>query len=203
MADLLEREPESPLGDRFSGLTGSIAAAVDRCRTITHRLLGFAKRMEVEIRDVAVNEVIGEVLGFLEKEALHRNVTVRLDLAEDLATIASDHGQLQQVFLNILNNAFAAIDEGGRVSVRTRNVEDVGISVEVSDDGTGMSEEIRHRVFEPFFTTKSEHGTGLGLSVTYGIVSKLGGDIRVQSEPGRGTTFVVTLPRNSRKSTGV
>ena len=203
MADLLEYKSEVPLRERFTSLTESIANAVDRCRTITHRLLGFAKRMEVEMRAVLVNEVVREVLGFLEQEARHRNVSIHLDLASDLPGIVSDHGQLQQVFLNVLNNAFAAVDKGGKVSVQTKDLEDGRVSVRVEDNGTGMSEETIRRMFEPFFTTKKEHGTGLGLSVTYGIIQKLGGDIQVESHLGRGTLFVVTLPVNAGQTTGV
>ncbi|MFZ2088705.1 MAG: cache domain-containing protein, partial [Desulfobaccales bacterium] len=101
--DLAEFTPDFPKKDRLLPLTGAILQSVDRCRTITQRLLGFARRMDVTIQMLSMNDVIEEVLGFLEKEALYRNIDLQLNLAKDLPRIASDRGQLQQVFLNILN----------------------------------------------------------------------------------------------------
>jgi len=195
MKDLIELNPELPNRDKFLSLVQAINQSVDRCRTITHRLLGFAKRMEVEIDVLDVNDVLKETLGFLEKDALHRNIRLQLNLAEGLPRIASDRGQLQQVFLNILNNAFAAVKDGGMVSVATweKDMDYIGISFQ--DDGIGMSDETMKHIFEPFFTTKKAGGTGLGMSITYGIVKKLGGDVDIQSKLGEGTTFVVFLPR--------
>ena len=195
MKDLIELNPELPNRDKFLSLVQAINQSVDRCRTITHRLLGFAKRMEVEIDVLDVNDVLKETIGFLEKDALHRNIRLQLNLAEGLPRIASDRGQLQQVFLNILNNAFAAVKDGGMVSVTTWEKDMDYIGVSFQDDGIGMSDETMKHIFEPFFTTKKAGGTGLGMSITYGIVKKLGGDVDIQSKLGEGTTFVVFLPR--------
>ena len=202
MRDLIEYSPNFPDREKFLSLTDSIVQSVERCRTITHRLLGFARRMDVEVEVLELNEVLREVMGFLEKEALHRNIDVRLQLAVDLPRIASDRGQLQQVFLNILNNAFQAVDDGGFVSITSwdRDPDTVGVSIQ--DNGKGMSEETLKHIFEPFFTTKKGSGTGLGLSITYGIVKKLGGDIEVHSKEGQGTTFTVFLPKKAKSDTG-
>jgi two-component system NtrC family sensor kinase len=202
MRDLIEFNPNFPHKDKFLGLVTAITQSVERCRNITHRLLGFARRMDVEIEVLDVNEVLEETAGFLEKEALYRNIRLRLDLARDLPRIASDRGQLQQVFLNILNNAFAAVKDGGRVSVVTfeKDLDTVGISLQ--DDGVGMSEETMKHIFDPFFTTKKDTGTGLGLSITYGIVKRLGGDIEVQSRIGQGTRFIVSLPKKPKEGVG-
>lgn len=197
MRDLLQRVPDFPYREKFELLITAIINSVDRCRNITHRLLGFARRMDVQIEVLDVNEVIQEVLGFLEKEALYRNIDLRLNLAPNLAKIASDRGQLQQVFLNILNNAFAAVPDGGRVSVTTWESDDERIGVSIQDNGQGMSPETLQHIFEPFFTTKKGSGTGLGLPITYGIVKKLGGCIEVQSEENRGSTFIVYLPKRA------
>jgi two-component system, NtrC family, sensor kinase len=196
--DLMELRPDFPDKERFVGVVGAILKAVERCRTITHRLLGFARRMEVQIEFLDLNEIVSEVLGFLEKEALYRNVRLTSQIAADLPRIASDRGQLQQVFLNLANNALAAVDDGGKVAVTTfeKDVETVGVSVQ--DNGTGMSKETMEHIFEPFFTTKKDSGTGLGLSITYGIVKKLGGDIEVHSTEGQGSTFTVYLPKKAR-----
>lgn len=199
MKDLIDYGSDVPEKEKFLALTDSILNSVARCRSITHRLLGFARRMEVQIEEMDLNEVIRETYSFLEKEALYRNLDIRLQLAENLPRIASDRGQLQQLFLNLLNNAFAAVENGGMISITSweRDIDTVGISIQ--DNGCGMSEETLKHLFEPFFTTKKGQGTGLGLSITYGIVKKLGGDIEVQSRQGHGTTMTVYLPKKSRE----
>lgn len=194
MRDLLEKDPEFIHREKFLALTSSILQSVDRVKNITHRLLGFARRMDVQFQLLSLNEVVQEVLTFLEKEAFHRSIHLELDLAPNLPQIYSDKGQLQQVFLNILNNAFEAVSDGGRVSVRTWREGAEWVAVAVEDNGKGMSEEVMRHIFEPFFTTKKGYGTGLGLSITYGIVTRLGGKIQVKSKEGVGTTFTVILP---------
>jgi len=195
MKDLIEIDAGFPEQGKFLSLTNSILQSVDRCRTITHRLLGFARRMDVQIEVIDLTEIIHEVIGFLEKEAFHRNIDIQLQLDEKLPLIASDRGQLQQVFLNILNNAFEAMDDGGRVVITSweHDLDTVGVSFQ--DNGVGMSMEVMKHVFEPFFSTKKGSGTGLGLSITYGIVKKLGGSIDVKSKPASGTTFTMFLPK--------
>jgi two-component system NtrC family sensor kinase len=200
--DLSEFTPDFPLKDKFLPLTGSIIQSVDRCRTITQRLLGFARRMDVSFQKLNVNEVIEEVMGFLDKEALHRNVELQLSLAPDLPRIASDRGQLQQVFLNILNNALDALQTGGKVAITSFEVDEDTVGVSIQDNGQGMTQDTMTHLFEPFFTTKKGYGTGLGLSITYGIVKKLGGDIKVRSHLGEGTTFTVFLPKRASAQAG-
>jgi len=199
MKDVIGHTPNFPQREKFLSLIEAIIQSVDRCRVITHRLLGFARRMEVQIEELNLNDVIEEVLGFLKKEALHRNIEIELHLQEDLPKIASDRGQLQQVFLNILNNAFAAVEDGGRVFITSweKDLNTVGVSIQ--DNGCGMSEETLKHIFEPFFTSKREYGTGLGLPITYGIIKKLGGDIEAQSKEGEGTTFTVYLPKKPKE----
>ena len=109
----------------------------------------------------------------------------------------SDRGQLQQVFLNIINNAFAAVEDHGRIEIGIRDAGEGKLAVWISDNGVGIPEEHLSRIFDPFFTTKKGAGTGLGLSITYGIVQKLGGEITVQSRVGEGTRFTVTLPKET------
>lgn len=198
MKDLIHYADKFEQKDRFMPLIESILKSVDRCRTITHRLLGFARRMDVAIEIMDINELLMEVLSFLEKEALHRNIQIELELDESLVKIESDQGQLQQVFLNILNNAFAAVQEQGVVKISTWELDQENIVVAISDNGYGMSEETLKHIFEPFYTTRKGEGTGLGLSITYGIVKKLGGQIEVQSRIGHGTTFTVFLPKQSK-----
>jgi two-component system NtrC family sensor kinase len=154
--------------------------------------------MEVQVEPLDVNEIVREVLGFLEKESLYRNISLELNLDDDLPRISSDRGQLQQVFLNIINNAIAAVDNGGRVQITTRSVDLDTVAVLITDNGVGMSDEVLSHIFEPFFTTKGAEGTGLGLAITYGIVQKLGGRIAVASEEGKGSTFTIELPKRAK-----
>jgi two-component system NtrC family sensor kinase len=194
MKDLIELGSDFENKNRFLALTQAIMDSVERCRSITHRLLGFARRMEPQIENIDINEVIRETVGFVEKEARFRNIDLQLQLADGLPVIASDRGQLQQVFLNLLSNAFAAVADGGAVVVCTRN-HGGSVSVSVEDNGCGMSDETLGRVFEPFFSTKKKgHGTGLGLFITYGIIKRLGGQIEAKSKEGVGTIMTVHLP---------
>jgi two-component system NtrC family sensor kinase len=197
MKDLIGLDPDFPKREKLLPLAESILDSVSRGRTITHRLLGFARHMDVEMKPTDLNYVIREVVGFLEREAFHRSVDVKLELDEDLPMIASDEGQLQQVFLNILNNALDAVDEGGRVVIKSGTFEDGSLAVSFEDNGSGMSEETLTHIFDPFFSTKKKYGTGLGLSITYGIVKQLGGTIEVDSEERVGTTFRIHLPRSA------
>jgi two-component system, NtrC family, sensor kinase len=123
-----------------------------------------------------------------------------VDIPDSVPLIETDRGKLQQIILNLINNAFQAIDNGCRLNVRAETAGSAAVQLSIQDNGCGISEAHLNKVFEPFFTTKKEgQGTGLGLSITYGLVKKLHGDISVNSKPGEGTTFVVTLPVHSPK----
>ena len=197
MKDLVEFSQEYQDREKLMSQVDSILRSVNRCREITHRLLGFAKRMDVKVETIHLNELLQEVFGFLEKEAFHRNITVSFNLASHLAPIAHDRGQLQQVFLNIINNAFEAVEDGGNISIATReNEKDQGtVEVAIADDGRGIHLDDLKHIFDPFYSKGKEQGTGLGLSISYGIIAKCGGDIRVESKVGKGSTFTVVLPQ--------
>ncbi len=192
--DLLSVHDDVPERQRIVKHVNSILTSVDRCSRITHRLLGFARRMDPQNESIDLAELMQEVFGFLGKEALHRNIEINTEFDPNASRIESDKGQLQQVFLNILNNALEAVQNGGRIDVAVRSAGEQWVEVVISDNGPGIRKADLDRIFEPFFTTKKQHGTGLGLSITYGIVQKLGGQIRVESELGNGTTFLVALP---------
>jgi two-component system NtrC family sensor kinase len=199
MKDLTELSDDFANKERFLEILQAIQTSVVRCRAVTHRLLGFARQMDVTPEVIDVNAVIREVLGFLEKEAFHRDVRVELDLSEDLPTIHSDRGQLQQVFLNLLNNGMDAVGKGGEISIKTWVKDKDTVGVRIRDNGCGIPPDRMKRIFEPFFTTKEVgKGTGLGLSITYGIINKLGGKVSVESEVDKGTTFDIEIPRESR-----
>jgi len=194
LKDIVNLEAQFPRREKVLGIVDSIAGSVARCRKVTHRLLGFAKHMDVGSETIAVEELLNEVVGFLGKEAAYRNITIAIAAEPGVPNIESDRGQLQQVFLNILNNAEAAVSDGGRIDIGVRPAGERRVAVSITDNGIGIPKENLDRIFEPFFTTKEGSGTGLGLSITYGIVQKLGGEITVKSEAGKGTCFTVLLP---------
>lgn len=192
--DLMQLAGDFPRRDRLVKLVESIVASVERARGITHRLLGFSRRMDARRQELDLAEVVTETLGFLEREARNRGVTVSTDIAGDLPPLISDRGQLQQVFLNLVGNALDAVGNGGRVDVACARQGDAAVRITISDNGKGMPEEVLEHIFEPFYTTKKDKGTGLGMFITYGIVRRLGGDIAVTSTEGEGTRVNITLP---------
>ena len=172
-----------------------ILEAVERCGTITRQLLGFARKFDVKIQRVNLNEVISDVLVFHNKEAEYRNVKVFVEVSKDIPEIETDRGKLQQVLLNLVNNAFQAVDDGCILDITASPDGANKVSITISDNGCGMPEENLTKIFEPFFTTKERgKGTGLGLTITYGLVKKLHGNISVKSRENEGTTFIITLP---------
>jgi two-component system NtrC family sensor kinase len=180
----------------FADAVNKIEYHVGRAKTITHRLLGFARRMEPVSEPVSLNTVVDESISFLENEARYRNIDIQADYGADLPMIHSDPAQLQQVFLNIINNGIDAIGKNGEISIKTRYIHKTQeIMAAISDNGPGMSKELLGKIFDPFFTTKEVgKGTGLGLSITYSIIEKLGGRLLVASDEGHGTTFTIYLP---------
>jgi len=198
--DLTEMSDEFANRERFLDLVQSIHSAVVRCRAITHRLLGFARQMDVSPEVIDLNDLIREVMSFMEREAFLRDIRIELDLSEDLPTIKSDRGQLQQVFLNVVNNAMDAMGRGGEIGISSIWVVDEEmVRVKIRDNGCGIPPDELTRIFEPFFTTKGQgKGTGLGLSITYGIINKLGGKVSVESQVNKGTTFTIEIPRHSK-----
>jgi two-component system NtrC family sensor kinase len=191
--DMVDFTEGFPHKEKLLGLVASIIQSVERCSGVTHRLLGFARRMEVRQEQIDVGELLQEVVGFQKTEITHRDIHINYDFQNNLPKIESDRGQLQQVFLNLVNNAIAAVENHGRIDI-SGAPRDGSVVVAVSDDGKGISRENLRHIFEPFFSTKGEFGTGLGLSITRDIVEKLGGEIDVESEVGKGTRFLITLP---------
>jgi len=196
MQDMFTYGDKYAKDEKLMGLVDSILTSVERCGAITKRLLSFARHVGVSIGPVHIKEVIDEVTGLLGKEANYRGITVNVDVSPRIPAFESDRGKLQQIFLNLVNNAFAAMSDGGRLDIKGMLQPPDAIRIQVTDDGCGIPSADLKRIFEPFFSTKKKKGgTGLGLSITYGLVQELGGKIDVRSEVGKGTTFVVTLPR--------
>ena len=166
-----------------------------RCRDITHKLLSFARKADTEMTAVDVNAVLREMVALCGQRAHTANVAVSMELAEDLPAVVASPSELQQVFLNLFNNAIDAMEgHGGALRVGTRLNRDGEVTVTLADTGPGIPEPVLQRIYDPFFTTKPVgKGTGLGLSICYGIIKRLGGSIRVDSMVGVGTTFEVHL----------
>lgn len=178
----------------------SIIDAVDRCGTITRQLLGFARRFNVRTECIDLKCMVEDVLNFHKKEALYRDISIHVDIPESLPLIETDRGKLQQIIVNLVNNAFQAIDNGCFLDIRAEMNGQSAVRLLIRDNGCGISEAHLNKVFEPFYTTKQEgEGSGLGLSITYGLVKKLHGTISVESKVGEGTVFVVTLPVGKHK----
>jgi two-component system NtrC family sensor kinase len=193
--DLLKASEGHPYQQKFLEQTKVIKDSVRRVSTITHRLLGFARHLPMKTETIHLDALIKEVLGFLGREAEYRNIDINQHIPSDIPSIEADKGQLQQVLLNILNNALAAVSDGGEINIAVAQQGEDNVAISIADEGVGIASEDIKRIFEPFFSTKGEKGTGLGLSITYGIVQKMGGQIDVESEPGQGTTFTIILPR--------
>lgn len=169
---------------------------VDRAKGVTHRMLGFGRRMEPIQDQVSVNMLTEQTVKFLETEALHRNIAIAKELEPDVPNIATDSAQVQQVILNILDNAIDAVGQDGTITIRTgANPTRDEVFISITDSGEGIPQEMLHRIFDPFYTTKQAgEGTGLGLAICYSILEKLGGRIKAENTPGQGATFTVTLP---------
>jgi two-component system, NtrC family, sensor kinase len=196
MEDLLAEEEfqNSANHKEFAASIAKITQHVDRARKITHAMLGFARRMEPHLDDVEINRVLDQTIDFMANHARINDIDIRKHFADRLPVIASDQSQLQQVFMNLINNAIDAIGNNGSIDIATMLNKD-HINVIIRDDGPGMTASVQKKIFDPFFTTKhSGKGTGLGLSISYSIIEKLGGRISVESSEGKGAAFTVSVP---------
>ncbi|MBN2059026.1 MAG: two-component sensor histidine kinase [Deltaproteobacteria bacterium] len=199
--DLFMIKKEYETDDKLIVLVDSILNSVQRTGRITKRLLTFARNLQASIEPIDLKTAIQEVLGFVSKEAELRGIDVVLQVDEDIPVFESDRGKLQQIFLNIINNALAAVEDGGHLEIRAKKDDKRNVNVTFSDDGCGIGKEDLNRIFEPFFSTKTgQGGTGLGLSITYNLIQEIGGNIDVSSELNKGTTFNITIPLNKEKT---
>lgn len=200
MRDLSEEEPTlgGEFRDQLAQSLAQVDAQVQRCSHITQNLLRFSRRIASASRFVDLNVALTDVVALLEKRASSSGVQIALDLQENLPRLSTDPFELEQVFLNLINNAIDS-HEGkpyGNIQIATRfDSARNGLVATVADTGSGIPEEDLERIFDPFFTTKPVgKGTGLGLSISYSIIRQMGGDISVRSEMGKGTEFTLFLP---------
>jgi signal transduction histidine kinase len=195
LKDLMAFDPQHARNDKWLGIVDDILSTVNRCGTVTRRLLNFARHTSVKIERLNLVEIIHETLALLSNEAEYRGIRFSVTAPENMPLIESNRGSLEQILLNLLNNAFAAMNSGGHLELAVNQVADGHVTLKIADNGCGIAAEDLKNIFDPFFTTKSRQGsTGLGLSVTYGLVNELGGSIEVFSEVGQGTQFEISLP---------
>jgi two-component system NtrC family sensor kinase len=179
-----------------------IIKETQRCKTIIQGLLDFARDREPQKKPADINAIIESAVGIVANEFRLRHVSIENQLAADMENTLLDRNQIEQVLINLLLNALQAVEENGRVTVRsTVDSGKKSISVEIADNGCGIAAVDFKNIFEPFFSTKA-NGTGLGLSVSYGIIKNHQGDIRVFSEPGQGARFKIKFPILAEKSNG-
>jgi len=179
----------------FEKALDKIQSAVDRARRITSQLLAVGKTQDADIVEIHLNELVEESIDLVRKEASRKNVEILMENLIQSPIVRTDPYRLRQVFLNLITNAIHATDSGGRITLSLQGSGD-GIHVAVQDSGCGIPEENLEKIFEPFFSTKKPgQGTGMGLYVSRGIVEKLGGSLKVKSQVGKGSTFIITLPQ--------
>jgi two-component system NtrC family sensor kinase len=201
-AELLQ---QSDVDEKHRKFSQRIVQGAERCHKIVQNLLSFARQHTPERKSTNLNAVVDSVIDILQYELRTSNIEVKKELQPNLPCLMADGHQLQQVFLNILNNARQAMEgrSNSRVKVLTRKAGD-RVEVVFQDNGPGISEENVKKIFNPFFTTKPVgKGTGLGLSLSYGIIQEHGGNISVQSKLGEGTAFTIDLPASEQADVSI
>jgi len=204
MQDVLKRDSfkEHPDADELRESLRQIVTQTARSREITHKLLSFGGKTDGIIRDVELNTLVTDIVTLRRREASNRNIEIRTALAPKLPVILSEPALLRQLLINLINNAMDAMPEGGIITITTKYDENGGAALLVEDTGFGIPEENLNKIFDPFFTTKAPgKGAGLGLSISHGILQRIGGQIFADSRPGQGSTFTVRLPREARSKT--
>ena len=179
---------------KFEAVAGKISLALDRCRNITHYLIGYQNLFDEKLGFHDMNELVRLASGVISKEALDKNVHISLDLDRKLPSIATYSRQLQEVFVNVLSNAVTASTPDQAVVIQTGQRDVDTVFMRVKDLGKGMNDETLRHIFDPFFTTKKTGSTGLGMYITSSILNRLGGDIHIESRLGQGTVVDILLP---------
>jgi two-component system, NtrC family, sensor kinase len=189
--ELYDKLPREKQLDMVSQIDGETA----RIKSVITNLLNFSKPQGTKLARADLNAIIRKTMGLVQNMLHVSDIGCELELAGTLPPVYVDEHQIQQVLVNLIVNAVQAMQAHGRLAIGTRAVADESkVEFTVSDNGKGIPPEYLSNVFDPFFSTKGVEGTGLGLSVSYGIIKNLSGEIRVQSEVGTGTTFTVSLP---------
>ncbi|UCF61589.1 MAG: cache domain-containing protein [Anaerolineaceae bacterium] len=192
-ADVMYKE--SPEDDPRREDLKMIINEATRCKNIVADLLNFARQQEILAEETDVHQLLRHVIKGVHLQPFFEKVEILQRFDPELPSIQADPAQLQQVFVNLLNNAAEAMAGGGTILIETRPIDEQWVEIKITDFGCGIPEENLGRLFTPFFTTKANgRGTGLGLSIVYGIIKMHRGQIAVKSELEKGTTFTITLP---------
>ncbi len=192
-AQLISREPDVP--EQIREDIGKIESAALHGREIVRKLMLFARQTPPRKEPANLNRIIEQALSLIETRLTRGQVQVKLDLDEGIPETVLDASQFVQVMINLVVNAVQAMPDGGTIQIQTGPEGNHAIRLTVSDNGTGMEESVRQQAFLPFFTTKDVHeGTGLGLAVVHGIITAHAGQIELESTPGNGTIFRITIP---------
>jgi two-component system NtrC family sensor kinase len=166
-----------------------------RCKNIVGSLLNFARQQKVIVQDTDVDVLLDQAVAEVVHQPSFDGIEINREFSADLPVIQADPEQLIQVFVNLLNNAAESISGEGTITIATQPTGHQWVEINISDTGIGIPEEYLGKLFTPFFTTKPPgKGTGLGLSIVYGIVKMHRGQITIQSEVGKGSTFTIILP---------
>lgn len=196
--DILVYQPDDLPMERLVTLLDAVAAPIQRCGNVTHKLLNFGRHVETQFEPVNLSQVLYDIVDLLKKEAEFRGIDIYANFPDHFPDITSNKGNLEQIFLNLMNNAFTAMPSGGRLDIVARYKHPDQVTISFEDTGCGISQEDIRYVFEPFFSSKSAGaGTGLGLSITYALAKELGGKMSVTSTEGEGTRFTVEVPLES------
>ena len=197
MQDILRDDNPSPKDlEKFKKFLSLMSNELERCGNIISGLLSFSRQSEIEYKDVDINEILEQVLVLTRHKMEIQGIQLSMKSFSTPLIVNGHVNQLQQCFLNLIFNAIEVMPLGGQLTV----VSDLDKArenalVEIRDTGCGIPEENLGHIFEPFFTTKEEgEGTGMGLSIVYGIVKNHGGDIKVESQVGKGSSFVLSFP---------
>jgi signal transduction histidine kinase len=194
----LHKSIEDPKNKRYTTI---VIKEVNRLEKILNNVLSFTRRPMYKFEPCQIHKVVNETLEIYYEEMVDKKIECHKEYSEDLPVIEIDRLQFKQALINLVANAIQAMPKGGSLWIRIfedQLLDNKGLTIEITDTGGGVSEDILHNVFNPFFTTKTI-GTGLGLAITHKIVTLHNGRIGLKNEPGKGATFIIKLPLKQRK----
>ena len=197
MEDILsEGDPGPHELEKFRSHLSIMSSELERCGNIISGLLSFSRESTMEDKDVSLNDILTSVIALTRHKMELQDIKLHTAFFPGPTLVRGDMNQLQQCFLNLVFNAIEAMPDGGKLSIITERHQETGTClVKIHDSGCGIQKQDLDHIFDPFFTTKEDNqGTGLGLSIVYGIASSHGGKVQVQSEPGKGTDFMLSFP---------
>jgi signal transduction histidine kinase len=192
---------EIPATNKRRKLLDMSISEIERLADMLKKMLTFSKPDQEDKIEIDINTALADILLFYEKRLRENSIKIKTFFTSEPCTVMASRDQLRQVFINIISNALDAMPDGGALSLSTGFRNKNTMTISITDTGIGIAEENLEKIFDSFFTTKKDvvKGVGLGLSVCYGFIQDLGGDIQVNSKPGEGTTFIISLPCKSSR----